>query len=423
MSSFNSDLIPKFFRLRQEFERSRLDDVGARVQSELARILPANLSELSVAVTVGSRGIANIDTVTLHCVDVLKARGAAPFIVPAMGSHGGATADGQTQVLASLGVTETAMGCPIRSSMEVVEVCQAAEGFPVYFDRFAFEADRVLVVNRIKPHTRFAGAIESGLMKMMLIGLGKQKGAEVYHQVIHNYSFDQIVRSVAKEVIAKCSIVGGLAILENAYEETGAIFAAEATEIESREAEFLETVKCWMPKLPFEKSELLVIDQIGKNISGTGMDTNVIGRKKNDHAAIEGEKPDIHHIYVRGLTDATHGNASGIGLSELCHRQVIESMNQQATRMNCITAGHITGGMLPVDFESDFAALKTACQLSGYVPPQEVTAMWIQDTLHLAEIECSEAFLSQARERGLEILCPPSPLEFDSHGNLLPRFP
>ncbi len=423
MSSFNPDLLPKFFRLRQEFERSRLDNVGASVQSELARILPADLSELSVAVTVGSRGIANIDTITFHCVEFLKARGATPFVVPAMGSHGGATADGQTQVLASLGVTETAMGCPIRSSMEVVEVCQATEGFPVYFDRFAFEADRVLVVNRIKPHTRFAGVIESGLMKMMLIGLGKQKGAEVYHQVIHNYSFDQIMRSVAKEVIAKCSIVGGLAILENAYEETGAIFAAEATEIESREAELLETVKCWMPKLPFEKSELLMIDQIGKNISGTGMDTNVIGRKKNDHAAIEGEKPDIHHIYVRGLTEATHGNASGIGLSELCHRRVIESMNQQATRMNCITAGHITGGMLPVDFESDFSALKTACKLSGYVPPQEVTAMWIQDTLHLAEIECSEVFLSQARERGLEILGPPSPLEFDSHGNLLPRFP
>ena len=423
MSSFNPDLIPKFFRLRQEFERPRLDDIGGRIQSELARILPADLSGLSVAVTVGSRGIANIDVVTRNCIESLKTRGAAPFIVPAMGSHGGATAEGQTQVLASLGVTETAMGCPIRSSMEVIEVCQADEGFPVYFDRFAYEADRVLVVNRIKPHTRFAGAIESGLMKMMLIGLGKQKGAEVYHQVIHNYSFDQIVRSVAKEVIAKCSIIGGLAILENAHEETGAIFAAEPSAIESREAEFLETVKSWMPKLPFEKSELLMIDQIGKNISGTGMDTNVIGRKKNDHAAIEGEKPDIHHIYVRGLTEATHGNASGIGLSELCHRRVIESMNQEATRMNCITAGHITGGMLPVDFESDFAALKTACQLSGFVPPQEVTAMWIQDTLHLAEIECSEAFLSLARERGLEILSPPSQLEFDSQGNLLPRFP
>ena len=423
MSSFDPDLVPKFFRLRQEFERSRLNDIDDRVHSELGRILPSDLSGLSVAVTVGSRGIANIDVVTRRCVEILKTRGAAPFIVPAMGSHGGATAEGQTQVLASLGVTESSMGCPIRSGMEVVEVCQAAEGFPVYFDQFAFEADRVLVVNRIKPHTRFAGAIESGLMKMMLIGLGKQRGAEVYHQVIHNYSFDQIVRSVAKEVIAKCSIIGGLAILENAYEETGAIFAAEPVEIESREAEFLETVKSWMPKLPFEKSELLMIDQIGKNISGTGMDTNVIGRKKNDHAAIDGEKPDIHHIYVRGLTEATHGNASGIGLSELCHRRVIKSMNPEATRMNCITAGHITGGMLPVDFESDFAALKTACQLSGYVPPQEVTAMWIQDTLHLAEIECSEAFLSEARERGLEILSPPSPLEFDSQGNLLPRFP
>ncbi|MEM7475422.1 MAG: lactate racemase domain-containing protein [Planctomycetota bacterium] len=420
--SVDVSLLPKFFRLRQSFARPQIDDVTDATTRALNSTVDEPIEGKRVAITAGSRGIANIAAITRACVDFLKSKGALPFIVPAMGSHGGATAAGQQQVLSALGVTEETMGCSIRSSMQVVEVCQAAENFPVYFDQHAFEADHVLVVNRIKPHTRFAGDIESGLMKMMLIGLGKQRGAEVYHQVIHNYSFDQIVRSVAKEVIAKCSILGGLAILENAYEETAAIVGVQSRDIESKEAELLRQVKKWMPRLPFEKSELLMIDRIGKNISGTGMDTNVIGRKKNDHAAIEGELPDIHHIYVRGLTEETHGNASGIGLSELCHSSVIAGIDKDSTRMNCITAGHITGGMHPVDFPCDYTALKTACQLSGYVRPHEITAMWIQDTLHLAEIECSEAFYTQAQNADFEILTDPQSLEFDAQGDLVPRF-
>jgi hypothetical protein len=285
----------------------------------------------------------------------------------------------------------------------------------------------VLVVNRVKPHTRFAGAIESGLMKMMLIGLGKQKGAEVYHRVIHNHTFDEIVRSVAREVIRSCKILGGLAIMENAYEETADIRAVAAADIESSEPAFLEQVKRWMPRLPFEHSELLIVDQIGKNISGTGMDTNVIGRKRNDHAAIEGELPDIHHIYVRSLTEETQGNASGIGLAELCHRKALQQMDATYTRMNCITAGHVTGAMIPMDFESDYEALSTAAKLAGYVEPHEVTAMWIQDTLHLAEVQCSEAFYAEALKRAaksdeFEVLCEPKPLEFDIHGDLQPVF-
>ncbi|MFK7735792.1 MAG: [Fe-S]-binding protein [Pirellulaceae bacterium] len=425
--NLNLKLIPKFFRVQQSFERPQVNDISGRVEKELAAICQEDLSGQSVAVTAGSRGIANIAEIIGACVQFLRQAGAEPFIVPAMGSHGGATAAGQVQVLASFGITAESMGCPIKSGMEVRHVCDAQQGFPVFFDQQAYGADRVLVVNRIKPHTRFAGAIESGLMKMMLIGLGKQQGAEVYHRVIHNHTFDEIVRSVAREVIQRCKILGGLAIMENAYEETADIRAVSAADIESSEPGFLAQVKEWMPRLPFEHSELLIVDQIGKNISGTGMDTNVIGRKRNDHAAIEGELPDIHHIYVRSLTEETQGNASGIGLAELCHRKALDQMDANYTRMNCITAGHVTGAMIPIDFESDFEALSTAAKLAGYVEPHEVTAMWIQDTLHLAEVECSEAFYEEALERAaksddFEVLGEPKPLAFDSHGDLRPVF-
>lgn len=414
--------LPKFFRVRQQFARPKVVDLAATVTSELASVCPTDLSGRRIAITSGSRGVANIAIITQACVDFLKSRNAAPFIVPAMGSHGGATAEGQLQVLDSFGINEAAMGCPILSSMEVSEVCTAKEGFPVYFDRNAMEADGVLVINRIKPHTRFAGELESGLMKMMLIGLGKQQGAEVYHRVIVNHPFDQIVRSVAKEVVARCNILCGLGILENGYEETAMIRALKPADIEANEPKLLRQVKEWMPKLPFDKAEWLMIDEIGKNISGTGMDTNVIGRKKSDHAAIDGDSPDIHHIYVRGLTEETHGNASGIGLAEMCHRRVIEAMNPAATRMNCITAGHVTGAMVPIDFATDLEAITTACRLAGYLPPEEATAMWIHDTLRLEEVECSQAFLPQAIEQGLDIMQPPRPLEFDANGDLVSWF-
>lgn len=423
MRSLVPESLPRFFRLRQSFPRPRLENIPAATMAALADCVQRDVRDQSVAITVGSRGIAAIADITRACVDFLKQRGAHPYLVPAMGSHGGATAEGQLDVLARLGVTEATMGCPVRSSMEVVQVTTASEGFPVYFDREALAAEHVLVVNRIKPHTKFSGEIESGLMKMMLIGLGKCQGAQVYHRVIAKYSFDQIVRLVAREVVGRCRILGGLAILENAYEETAEVVGVAANEIELREPELLQRVKGWMPRLPFDQADLLIIDSIGKNISGSGMDTNVVGRKRNDHAAIDGDSPDIHHIYVRGLTPQTHGNASGIGLAELCHRRVVEAMDRHATFTNCITAGHVTAAMIPIDFPTDRQALLTGCQLAGYVTPEQVTAVWIRDTLSLGEVECSQAFFAQARDLpNAEILSEPSELRFDQHGDLIPRF-
>ncbi|MDP6467585.1 MAG: lactate racemase domain-containing protein, partial [Pirellulaceae bacterium] len=295
---------PLMFRVRQTFERPRVDDIPAAVDAQLSQLELSKTIQpgQSVAITAGSRGIANIHLIIKAAVDHLRAIGAEPFIVPAMGSHGGGTAEGQRKIIECYGITESYCGCPIRASMETEVVCEAEEGFPVHFDRHAFTADHVIVCGRVKPHTGFTGDIESGLMKMMLIGLGKHAGAKVYHRAIKDNSFGQIVRSVAREVLSKCRIAAGLAIIENGYDETAKIAAVAPSDFEEREKELLVEAKQWMPRLPFKTADLLLIDEIGKNISGTGMDTNIVGRKYRDHIAREDEFPKVRYIAIRGLT-------------------------------------------------------------------------------------------------------------------------
>ena len=373
----------------------------------------------TVALTAGSRGIHQIGQILRAAVDFLRALGASPFIVPAMGSHGGGTAIGQTQVLERLGITQQSCGCPIHSSMETVVVCRAAEGFPVHFDRLALQADHVLVCNRVKPHTGFVGDIQSGLMKMLLIGLGKHEGAKIYHRAIQDFDFGQIVRSVSQEVLHRCHILGGLAVVENAHDQTALIEAVEPAEFERREQHLLQFAQQWMAHLPFDEAEILLINEIGKNISGTGMDTNVIGRKHNDHVALDDERPRIKYIIVRNLTQATHGNASGLGLSEFALSRVVRSMDVQATATNCITASHPTGAMIPIHFETDREVLSAALGAIGLRPPADARVMWIQNTLKLAEVEVSATYWESARNRpDLEILSEPRPLPLDSGGQL-----
>ena len=284
----------RMFQVRQKFGRQNEIAATDAVNREFAReSFLDDLSGKTVAISAGSRGIANIAEIIKAIASNIRQRGGLPFIVPAMGSHGGGTAEGQVKVLANYGITEEYCGCEVRASMETVVVCDAAEGFPVYFDRLAFEADCVVVCGRIKPHTDFTGPIQSGLMKMMLIGLGKHDGAKVYHKAIKDHSFDTIVRSVAREVIERCHILCGVGIVENAYEETALIELIPPVEIESREEELLELATGIMPKLPFDRADLLIIDQIGKEISGAGMDTNIIGRKYYDHFPADSEFPKI----------------------------------------------------------------------------------------------------------------------------------
>ncbi len=413
--------LPSIFRVRQTFEAPRVDDIEGEVRRELGKL---RLDEQikpgeSVAISGGSRGIANIHRVTKAIVEVMKGLGAKPFIVPAMGSHGGGTAQGQRTVLESYGITEEYCGCPIRASMETVVVCQTAEGIDVHFDRHAYEADHVVVCNRVKPHTGFVGDIESGLMKMMLIGLGKHEGAKVYHRAIQNYSFAQIVRSVAARVLEKCDVVAGLAIVENGYDETAAIAGVPPSQFESREKELLVMARRLMPRLPFDEVHLLIIDEFGKDISGSGMDTNVVGRKIHDHKPASKETPKVKRIFVRGLTEATHGNAAGIGGTEFCTTRALRQIDIETTRINCLTAGAVSGAMLPLDFPTDLAAIEAALPTIGLVEPEDAKIVWITNTLELAEVECSAAYWDEARQRSdFEILSEPRPMPFDADGNL-----
>jgi len=412
---------PRIFRVRQHFDTPRVDDVAAEVNNQLAaRGLDATVKPGErVAITAGSRGIANIEVIIKAAVGFFKGLGAEPFIVPAMGSHGGGTAEGQQKVIESYGVTEAFCGCPILASMETVEVCQTEQGFPVHFDRHAFEADHVLVCNRIKPHTNFVGDIESGLMKMMLIGLGKHAGAILYHQAIIKYSFGQIVRSVAREVIEKCRIVAGLAIVENCEDETAKIEVVAPGDFESREKELLVLAKQWMPRLPFTDADVLVIDEMGKNIAGTGMDTNVIGRKYSESHSTDKDLAQICRIVVRGLTAQTHGNAAGVGIADFCKTSLVDQMDKEATWVNCLTAVHPSGGRIPIHYPTDREILDRVLPTIGLTPPADARLQWIRNTLDLVEVECSEAYLQEAESReDLEVLSELRELPLDDEGNL-----
>ncbi len=419
-----SSQFPEMVRLRQTFPRPQVTDIAGTVRGELDRL---HLSQQirpgqSVAVTVGSRGIANIAEITRAAIDTIRDLGAEPFIVPSMGSHGGATAEGQRELIGRYGITEASMGVPIRASMETVIVGELGEGVPVHFDRYAFEADHVLVVGRVKPHTMFVGDIESGLHKMLLIGLGKHAGAWTYHRAIKEYSFDQIIRGVAQLVLEKCRIVAGLAIVENAYDDTALIEAVPPEGFYEREKALLEQAKAWLPQLPFPDVDLLIVDQIGKEISGSGMDTNIIGRKYNDHAATELDRARCKRIFVRGLTEHTHGNALGIGLAEFTLQRVVDQMDPQYTKVNCITSGHPTAGMVPLTYENDRSAIEDALQTIGLTPPEQARLIRIRDTLHLSEVFVSTASASEWQNRSdLEVISDASPLAFDAAGNLVER--
>ena len=413
---------PKMYALRQTFDRVREDDVRAAVKRETDRLAPRLRVKhgARVAITVGSRGIRNIAAIARAVVDSVKALGGQPFIFPAMGSHAGATAEGQAAVLHHYGVTEEAMACPIRSSMSAVQIGQSKEGIPVFLDKFASEADHVVVLNRVKAHTEFKGDIESGIMKMMLIGMGKYEGPKVYHKAFADYGFDRIVESLASVVIEKAKILFATAIVENGYEETAIIRGMLPEEIVSSERALLRRAKELAPKLPFDDFDVLVVDEIGKNISGAGMDTNVIGRFYNI-VAKEPERPRIKRIYIRDLTPESIGNASGIGLADFTHRRIIEKMDVRATNTNCVTAVNPEKARIPIICDSDREGLDYCFATIGLTSSGDARLIRIRNTLHLQEVDVSEMLARQIKDRpDLEILAGPADLEFDSAGDLGP---
>jgi hypothetical protein len=411
-------MYPKMFRLRQVRERPLVADVPAEVEAQLAglrlsdRVQPGQ----SVAVTAGSRGIAHIDKILRAVVGHLKGLGLQPFLVPSMGSHGGATAAGQVAVLERYGITEAFVGCPIRSSMETVVVCSTPEGIPVHFDRHAFEADHVIVCGRVKPHPTFCGPIESGLMKMILIGLGKCAGAEIYHKAILDLGFDQILNSVASEVLGRCSILAGLAIVENAYDETAQLTAVLPESLIETEKKLLVLAKEWMPRLPFLDVDVLIVDEIGKDISGSGMDLIVVGRKPT--IVDDPSAPKVRRIIVRDLTEATHGNATGMGMATFCTTRFLERVDVEVTRLNSLTGGSPEVAMTPLNYDTDREVVEVSLRTVGRVEPEAAAVTWIRNTICLEEVECSASYWEKASERSdLEILTEPREIVFDEAGN------
>jgi hypothetical protein len=409
--------------VRQKFERPRVENVAACVRDSLERldlkktIKPGH----TVALTAGSRGIANIPVILKSTAQFLKDLGARPYLVPTMGSHGGGSAEGQRAVLESYGITEEFVGAPIKASMEVVSLGNTSEGFPVVLDKQASQADHIGVVARVKPHTSYHGPIESGLMKMMMIGLGKHVGAINYHKLLLEYAYDQVVRSVGRVVRARAPIAFGLAVVENAYDETARIDVALPAEFEKREEELLVCAKQWLARLPFHEADILVIDEIGKEISGSGMDTNVVGRKRAYKAAPPEHQPTMRFIFVRGLSEHTHGNAAGIGNADFTTARLVRTMDYRATVINCVTAGYPDGANLPVHLESDREVMDAALGIIGTRPPEKARVMRIRNTMLLENVEVSEACLEELpKMTQFDIIGGANEMSFDAAGNLPP---
>ncbi len=374
-----------------------------------------------MAVGAGSRGIASYDVIVRTVCDELTRLGAEVFIVPAMGSHGGATDTGQLDVLAHYGITERAMGVPIRSSMEVVELGRTGE-FTVYQDRHAAEADAIVLVNRIKPHTDFHGPIESGLMKMAAIGLGKQKGAYQFHQATARIGHAQALLAVGREVLKLSRIAFGIGIIENPLHETARIVAVPTAIMEEEEMKLLDEARGLMPRLPFSEVDLLVIDEMGKNLSGTGIDTNVIRRDTQGSFITPGVNP-VRRIYVRSLHPDSYGNAAGIGLADFVHDRLLAAMDWQTTSVNVITSLMPANARIPLHFPTDRQALDGALQTCGCREPRDAKVLWIKNTLSCEHLLASEAYLPEARTRS-DLLTEgeASPPSFSQAGDLEPVF-
>ncbi len=413
---------PKVYRLRQTFDRTQVADLPGTVKAELKKLTLEKSVKPGqrVALTAGSRGVANIAVILKAAAEFLKSLGAQPFIFPAMGSHGGAKAEGQTALLAHYNVTEAFTGAPVLSSMEVVEIGKTEDGVPVFIDKNASQADWIIVLNRVKPHTKFKAPIESGLMKMMAIGMGKQKGAEYYHKAALQYTFPKIIVDAGRVVLQKAPVLCGLGIVENGYDETAKIEALKPEELERKEKRLLALAKKMMPKLPFDEIDLLIVDEMGKNISGTGIDPNVTGRNR-DLIGVFPHPTQIKRLFVRDLTADSNGNATGIGLADLTTKRLVDKINYQATYMNCITGISLEKAAVPMHFETDQEAIQVALGSIGLTPPEKSKIVRIKNTLQVDEVEVSEGYKEKLPQRSdLEILDGPKSMPFDGRGNLLP---
>ncbi len=408
------------WRIRQNFDTTSVTDIRNSVLVELRQFTWDQIKPgQSVAITAGSRGIANIAEILKAMVEFFKSLSARPFIFPAMGSHGGATAEGQVAVLAQLGVTETYLQTPIRSTMDVRHIGETEDQVPVYLDAYALEADHIVVVNRIKSHTKFKAPIESGLMKMMAIGMGNHTGAAFYHKAAVQYTFPKIITDAARIVLQQAPVICAVGIVENGYGETARIAAFTSDQIEDNEKKLLSLSKKMMAHLPFNEIDLLIVDEMGKNISGVGIDPNITGRNR-DLLGVFDHPTRIKRLFVRDLTDQSKGNAIGIGLADITTKRLVDKIDYDATYKNCITGISLEKGAVPIYFRNDHQAIEAALDTIGLISPRMSRIIRIKNTLRLDSVAVSEAYTEALRRRNdLAVLGGPEPMAFDQNNNLL----
>ncbi|MDR0841472.1 MAG: lactate racemase domain-containing protein [Christensenellaceae bacterium] len=410
--------LPKMFRIRQQFKSQKIEDVPAKVIEGLLRaeIAASIQPNRRICLTCSSRGVDNLALVLRTVAGFCKQKGALPFIVPAMGSHGGATAEGQLEIANSYGVTEEYCGCPIISCMDTVNIGKSASGTSVFIDKYAAQADGIIVIGRVKPHTCFTGPFESGIMKMMAIGLGKQYGASVCHEGGFG-EMSKMIREFGQTILANTNVLFALALVENAYDKTCIIKALTREEIDVLEPELLEKAKALMPRILFDTADVLVVDQIGKDISGDGMDPNIVGRWTTPYKSggISAQR-----VVVLDVTEKSHGNVCGAGMADIGTMRIFKKMRFEMTYPNLLTGRNAAAGFLPIFMESDRLAMQAAVQTSIGVHLNKLRLIRIKDTLHMDEIELSEAYMEEAAAHPqVEILnhtC--YPLPFDEKGNL-----
>jgi hypothetical protein len=406
--------------VRQHFPDRRIFDVPTEVRKQLsaspfaARLQPG----ARVAIGVGSRGINNIAPIVRAAVDYWKSAGMNPFIFPAMGSHGAATAEGQASVLAHYGITEAAMGCPVLSQLEVVSLGKTPEGIEAFMDRLAYESDGVMLVGRVKWHTDFAGKIESGLYKMMAIGLGKFAGAQRYHTYAYKLGLELVIRSVGRQVLRSGKILGGLAILEDAYHNTAQLTAVPVEEMEEREEQLLALVKSWMARVPADL-DILILDEIGKNISGAGMDTKVANRSVQGEYNPWPNTPRFQRIFVRDLSSLSYGNGVGIGMADTISDRLLAKIDWKPTHINSLTASTPAAIRTPIHFPSDRECLERLWPTVGKFDVKDVTIGWIRNTMELGLVALTENLRPQIEANPQLEIIKELDWELDGEGNLI----
>ena len=412
--------LPRMVPIRQKFSAAEVKNIPTEIRALFQKEGRAKKIKKGsrIAVAVGSRGINSIDKVVQALIQELKQLGTLPFIVPAMGSHGGATAEGQKKVLAGYGVTEETLGVPVRSSMEVEEIGKLENGTPVYLDKEDLSSDGIVVVIRVKPHTAFKADYESGLIKMLAIGLGKHKGATAFHSCGFDM-FGELLPQLGRVVLAKAPILFGLAIIENAYDHPARFEIVWNEEIVEREKALLVEAKSLMPRIILDGLDVLIVHELGKEISGSGMDPNITGRSSSPVF----RKPDalkVQRIVVLNLTAATKGNATGLGMADITTKKVVDALDLDYTYINAITSGVLAAARIPLNVPTDREAIQVALKTCARVNHPQSRVVWIKNTLSLEKIFASEALLPEIRKNAqLDVLGDPKPMSFDEKGNLI----